>query len=108
MLATLDDNPLDGGPRKGVATERFCVVAREVRPVGELIRFVVGPDGAVVPDIRRNLPGRGLWVTATHQAVDQAFRRKLFAKGFKRDVRTESAEGLEALEQWLRRQPRPR
>ena len=90
MLATLDDNPLDGGPRKGVATERFCVVAREVRPVGELIRFVVGPDGAVVPDIRRNLPGRGLWVTATYQAVDQAFRRKLFAKGFKRDVRTDA------------------
>ena len=89
MLATLDDTALDGGPRKGAATERFCVVEREVRPVEELIRFVVGPDGAVVPDLKRNLPGRGLWVTATHQAVDQAFRRKLFAKGFKRDVRTE-------------------
>jgi uncharacterized protein len=90
MLATIDDSALDSGPRKGAATERFCVVEREVRPVGELIRFVVGPDGAVVPDLKRNLPGRGLWVTATHQAVDQAFRRKLFARGFKRDVRTEA------------------
>jgi predicted RNA-binding protein YlxR (DUF448 family) len=90
MLASLDDSALDSGPRKGAATERFCVVEREVRPVEQLIRFVVGPDGAVVPDIKRNLPGRGLWVTATHQAVDQAVRRKLFAKGFKRDVRTDA------------------
>jgi predicted RNA-binding protein YlxR (DUF448 family) len=90
MLAILDDSALDGGPRKGAATERFCVVEREVRPVEQLIRFVVGPDGAVVPDIKRNLPGRGLWVTASHPAVDQAVRRKLFAKGFKRDVRTDA------------------
>jgi predicted RNA-binding protein YlxR (DUF448 family) len=89
MLAMFDDSALDGGPRKGAATERFCVVEREVRPVEQLIRFVVGPDGAVVPDIKRNLPGRGLWVTASHSAVDQAVRRKLFAKGFKRDVRTD-------------------
>lgn len=93
MLARLDDSPspLDGGPHKGSVTERMCVVTREVRPVAELIRFVVGPDGAVVPDVKRNLPGRGLWVTATREAVDQAIRRKLFAKGFKRDVRSEPA-----------------
>jgi predicted RNA-binding protein YlxR (DUF448 family) len=47
---------------------------------------VVGPDGTVVPDVKRNLPGRGLWVTATRTAVETAARRKLFAKGFKRDV----------------------
>ena len=34
-----------------------------MKPVDELIRFVVGPDG-VVPDLKRKLPGRGLWVTA--------------------------------------------
>ena len=88
MLARLDDSPLDGGPNKGAATERMCVVTREIRPIGELIRFVVGPDGDVVPDVKRNLPGRGLWVTAAREAVDQAIRRKLFAKGFKRDVRS--------------------
>jgi predicted RNA-binding protein YlxR (DUF448 family) len=63
------------------------VVERAVRPVDHLIRFVVGPDGAVVPDVKRNLPGRGLWVTATRAAVDTAGRRKLFGKGFKREVR---------------------
>ena len=88
MLARLDDSPLDGGPNKGAATERMCVVTRDVRPIGDLIRFVVGPDGDAVPDVKRNLPGRGLWVTATREAVDQAIRRKLFAKGFKRDVRS--------------------
>jgi predicted RNA-binding protein YlxR (DUF448 family) len=93
MLARLDDSPLDGGPHKGAATERMCVVTREIRPIGDLIRFVVGPDGQAVPDVKRNLPGRGLWVTATREAVDQAIRRKLFAKGFKRDVRSEPELG---------------
>jgi predicted RNA-binding protein YlxR (DUF448 family) len=88
MLAVLDDTALDSGPRKGAAPERFCIVERTVKPVEELIRFVVGPDGEVVPDVKRNLPGRGLWVTATRQAVDTAQRRKLFAKGFRREVRT--------------------
>jgi predicted RNA-binding protein YlxR (DUF448 family) len=87
MLAELDHTALDSGPHKGAATERFCVVERAVKPVDELIRFVVGPDGTVVPDVKRNLPGRGLWVTATRAAVETAARRKLFAKGFKREVR---------------------
>lgn len=87
MLATLDDTALDSGPHKGAATERLCAVERAVKPVDDLIRFVVAPDGAVVPDVKRNLPGRGLWVTATRAAVETAGRRKLFAKGFKREVR---------------------
>ena len=58
------DDELDAGPRKGgPGTERLCAVTRAVKPVDELIRFVVGPDG-VVPDLKRKLPGRGLWVTA--------------------------------------------
>ena len=87
MLSRIDDDALDGGP-KGPATERFCVVAREATPTADMIRFVVGPDGSVVPDLKRNLPGRGLWVTATQKALETAVARKLFAKGFKRDVRT--------------------
>jgi predicted RNA-binding protein YlxR (DUF448 family) len=87
MLAKLDDIALDSGPHKGAAAERFCAVERKAKPVEELIRFVVGPDGEVVPDVKRNLPGRGLWVTATRAAVDHAQRRKVFAKGFKREVR---------------------
>ena len=51
-----------------------------------MIRFVVGPDGKAVPDLRRRLPGRGLWITATREALEQAVKRKIFARGFKRDA----------------------
>ena len=62
-------------------------MTRAVRPVADLIRFVVGPDGEAVPDFKNKLPGRGVWVTATQDALDDAIKRKVFARGFKRDVR---------------------
>ena len=87
MLA-LADPDLDDGPRTGKsATVRMCAVSREQRPIDELIRFVVSPAGEVVPDIKRKLPGRGLWLTSSRQTVAEAVRRHQFAKGFKRDVR---------------------
>src|ERR1700730_9008266 len=87
MLA-LADPDLDDGPRTGKSeTVRMCAVSREQRPIDELIRFVVSPTGEVVPDIKRRLPGRGLWLTASHQTVAEAVRRHQFSKGFKRDVR---------------------
>jgi uncharacterized protein len=66
---------------------RMCAVSREVRPIDELIRFVVAPSGEVIADLKRKLPGRGLWVSASHKAVAEAARRNQFGKGFKRDVR---------------------
>ncbi|HET6839836.1 MAG TPA: RNA-binding protein [Bradyrhizobium sp.] len=87
MLA-LADPDLDNGPRtEKSATVRMCAVTRQVRPIGELIRFVVAPQGEVVADIKRKLPGRGLWISASHQAVAEAVRRNQFGKGFRRDVR---------------------
>jgi uncharacterized protein len=87
MLA-LADAELDNGPRtQKSATVRLCAVSRKVRPVGELIRFVVSPQGEVVPDLKRKLPGRGLWLSASRQVVAEAVRRHQFARGFKRDVR---------------------
>ncbi len=58
-----------------------------MRPIADLIRFVVGPDGEAVPDIKCKLPGRGVWVTATQEALEDAIKRKVFARGFKQDVR---------------------
>src|SRR5262245_37679319 len=66
--------------------ERLCVATREVRPVGELLRFVVGPDGSVVPDLKRRLPGRGVWITARRHLVEEAVRRRMFGRAFKADV----------------------
>jgi hypothetical protein len=77
---------LDAGPHAR-EPQRLCTVTRTVRPVAELIRFVIGPDGNVVPDVKGKLPGRGVWVTATRQAVEAAVKRHAFARGFKRDVR---------------------
>jgi len=48
-----------------------------------LIRFVAGPDGSVVPDLGRKLPGRGLWVEASRASVDQAAAKNLFARAAK-------------------------
>ncbi|WOH81700.1 RNA-binding protein [Bradyrhizobium sp. BEA-2-5] len=87
MLAQADPD-LDHGPRtERSATMRMCAVSREVRPIDELIRFVVSPQGEVVPDLKRKLPGRGLWVSASRRSVAEAVRRHQFSKGFKRDVR---------------------
>jgi hypothetical protein len=87
MLAMADPD-LDNGPRTDKsATSRMCAVSREVRPIDELIRFVVSPQGEIVPDLKRKLPGRGLWISASRTAVAEAVRRNQFSRGFKRDVR---------------------
>ena len=91
MLAFADPD-LDNGPRTDrSATMRMCAVTRQVRPIDELIRFVVTPTGEVIPDLKRKLPGRGLWVSASRQAVAEAVRRNQFSKGFKRDLRVKPA-----------------
>jgi predicted RNA-binding protein YlxR (DUF448 family) len=87
MLATAQESELDRGANSvAPGTVRHCALSREIRPVSELIRFVVGPDGAVVPDVRRKLPGRGLWLTGTRAVLEEAVRRNVFARGFKRQV----------------------
>jgi predicted RNA-binding protein YlxR (DUF448 family) len=99
MLATADPE-LDNGPRtEKSATMRMCAVSREVRPIDELIRFVVAPSGEVVADIKRKLPGRGLWITASRSAVAEAVRRHHFSRGFKKNVRVAPtlADDTEAL-----------
>ena len=87
MLAFADPD-LDNGPRTDrSATVRMCAVTRQVQPIDELIRFVVSPQSEVMADLKRKLPGRGLWITASRQVVAEAVKRNQFGKGFKRDVR---------------------
>jgi hypothetical protein len=52
-----------------------------------MIRFVLGPDGGIVPDLKRRLPGRGCWIMGTRQALRAAIGRKVFARSFRREVR---------------------
>src|SRR2546423_5347801 len=74
------DGEADGGPL------RQCAVSRARKPPEELIRFVAGPDGALVPDLARRLPGRGVWVDATREAVAVAVRKGAFARSLKRQI----------------------
>ncbi len=68
------------------ASERKCVVTGKVGRKSEMIRFVVGPDGAIVPDLAGKLPGRGIWVMARRDALEQAVRKRAFARGARREV----------------------
>lgn len=65
---------------------RTCIATREVRAPDEMIRFVASPEGVVMPDLRRKLPGRGVWVSARRDAVESAVKRRLFARGLKSAV----------------------
>jgi predicted RNA-binding protein YlxR (DUF448 family) len=88
MLAQPQEDGLDGGPRAAATgTERLCAATGTVKPIADMLRFVVAPDATVVPDLKQRLPGRGIWVTATRQALRVAIARKAFARSFKRDVR---------------------
>ena len=63
--------------------ERRDLVTRQVMDESCLIRFVAGPDGSVVPDLARKLPGRGLWVAADRASIDAAASKNLFARAAK-------------------------
>jgi hypothetical protein len=60
----------------------MCIVSRAVKDERDLIRFVRDPEGRVVPDLARELPGRGVWVSLSRRQVEEAVRKKAFAKGF--------------------------
>lgn len=66
--------------------DRTCIVTRKSGEPHELIRFVAGPDGHLVPDIKANLPGRGAWVSASKSVLEEAIRRKSFAHSLKSDI----------------------
>ncbi|MDO8877727.1 MAG: RNA-binding protein [Pseudolabrys sp.] len=93
MLATAQDSELDRGATSvGAGAERFCALTRTLLPVSDMIRFVVGPAGEAVPDVKRKLPGRGIWITARRASIEEAVKRNVFARGFKRDLKV--APGL--------------
>ena len=75
--------------------ERRCIATGECRPATGLVRFVVGPEGQVVPDVAGRLPGRGIWVAADRAALERAVAKNLFARAARAPVTL--PEGLVAL-----------
>jgi len=76
-----------GRPKDRSGTpERKCIATGKAQPISALIRFVVAPDGAVVPDLLGKLPGRGIWVSADRKALEKAVAKGLFARAARQPV----------------------
>ena len=84
-----------------VGPVRTCLVTGAEKKPERMLRFVVGPEGEVAPDLARCLPGRGMWVTAERSAVERAVARKLFSKAARAPVNAPADLG-ERVERLLR------
>jgi predicted RNA-binding protein YlxR (DUF448 family) len=83
--------------------ERKCIVTGESQPKGGLIRFVVGPEDQVVPDLLGRLPGRGFYVSATRAALEKAVKKGLFARAARMPVKVPDGLVTEIEDQLARR-----
>lgn len=75
-----------GRPKTNDEPERKCIATGEVQPKGGLIRFIVGPEGQLAPDVANKFPGRGIYVAASKEALELAVKKGLFARSAKRTV----------------------
>jgi predicted RNA-binding protein YlxR (DUF448 family)/ribosomal protein L30E len=75
----------DSGLMEGTR-DRRCIATGEVLPEARLVRFVVDPEGTLMPDVDGRLPGRGYWISADAKSIQRAAMRNLFAKAAKHPV----------------------
>jgi uncharacterized protein len=93
-----DGRAREDAPEKGPL--RRCIVTRESGPKEGMLRFVVDPEGCVVPDLEGRLPGRGMWLSASADVLERALKRGAFARAARRavhvppDLRVRIADGL--------------
>ncbi|MCV6597209.1 MAG: RNA-binding protein [Mangrovicoccus sp.] len=91
-----------GRAKTNDAPERRCIITGESGPKAGLLRFVVAPDGVLVADLLGRLPGRGIWITSSRAALDQASRKGAFSRAARQKL--EIPEGLaDQVEQALSR-----
>ena len=82
MATRHDPEPTPRAPADAVPGPlRTCIVTGETAAPERMIRFVVGPEGDVVPDLARRLPGRGMWLRAERALLEQAVARKAVRPG---------------------------
>lgn len=70
-----------------VGTVRQCALTRERRDTEELIRFALSPDNQVTPDLKRRLPGRGVWLLPTRETVERAVAKRVFPRAFRGEAK---------------------
>ena len=92
-MHTVDNDFLDDGlkttnrtPNNGKIPIRKCLASGDSKPQADMIRFVLSPDNVVTPDIKGNLPGRGMWVSANRDALETVIAKRLFNRGAKKQV----------------------
>jgi hypothetical protein len=78
--------PAAGPGAEARGPQRRCIASGQVCDKAELLRFVVGPEGEIVPDPGEDLPGRGLWLRPEPDMIDRARRRRLFARAARAPV----------------------
>ncbi|MDX5350872.1 MAG: RNA-binding protein [Paracoccaceae bacterium] len=79
--------------------ERKCIATGESQPKAGLIRFCLGPDGQIVPDVLGKLPGRGIYVSADRAAIEKAVKKNLFSRAARQPAKV--PEGLADLVETL-------
>jgi uncharacterized protein len=79
--------------------QRKCLVSGQVYPAYELIRFVCGPDGTIVPDVAAKLPGRGCWVLAKREVLEEAIKKKIFLRFGYQVKKNNKKKDIEELDQ---------
>jgi predicted RNA-binding protein YlxR (DUF448 family) len=76
----------EAGAADKAAAERTCALTRTPLTPDDGLRFVASPDGVIVPDLGRRLPGRGVWLTLSRDAVAEAARKGAFPRSLKRPI----------------------
>ena len=71
---------------EGDGPNRRCIATGESLPIARLIRFVVGPENVLIPDVEGRLPGRGLWLSAERSMIETAASKRMFAKAARGNV----------------------
>ncbi|TKZ19358.1 RNA-binding protein [Shimia litoralis] len=88
---------------RAAGPDRKCIATGEVLSTDGLIRFVIGPDTQIVPDVLGKLPGRGIWVVADRDALTKAMKKGLFARAAKQPVTVPDTLVAEVETQLVRR-----
>jgi predicted RNA-binding protein YlxR (DUF448 family)/ribosomal protein L30E len=74
--------------------QRSCLGCRQTRNKDELLRFVLSPQGELVPDIESKLPGRGAYTCISETCLRASLKQRQFSRAFKREVVTATADEM--------------
>lgn len=87
---------------KQEAENRKCIVCGEVKEKEQLLRFTLTPDNQIIPDFKKKLPGKGIYVSVSKAALQKAVEKNLFAKAVKKNVKV-SADLVQTIENMLKK-----